>query len=249
MQPDSAWESLHIIFPVMSALSLSQLSDLEHPLGKAIVDRARSLNIELDQPENFKALPGMCITAEVSGHRVAKGNKRLMKKVGVSTGEFDLVMEKISKKGQTPGFVAVDGKISGIISMADRLKDHASLVIGGLKKMGMEIVLITGDYKDTAEAIAAEAGIEKVYSEVLPGQKAQKIKELQEQGMVVAMVGDGINDAPALVQSDMGIALGTGTDIAIEAGKITLVGGDLNGVLNAINLSRSTVRIIRQNLF
>jgi len=135
------------------------------------------------------------------------------------------------------------------VSLADSLKGNARNVIDALKKLGLNIVLITGDNKYTADAIAGEAGIDRVYAEVLPGHKALEINQLQKNGEFVAMVGDGINDAPALVQSDMGIALGTGTDIAIEAGKITLTGGDLSGVLNAINLSRNTVKIIRQNLF
>ena len=221
----------------------------EHPLGKAIVEKAGELDIKLSQPEGFRNLSGMGIIAEVGGRKIVKGNRMLMEKEGISTGGLEKVMEDISKKGRTPVYISIDGRISGIISVADSLKENASKIVKELKKIGLDVVLITGDNKNTASAIAAAAGIEKVYAEVLPGQKAEKIRELQKKGELVAMVGDGINDAPALVQSDMGIALGTGTDIAMEAGKIILIGGDLRGVLNAINLSRSTVRIIRQNLF
>ncbi|MCJ7665237.1 MAG: copper-translocating P-type ATPase, partial [Actinobacteria bacterium] len=221
----------------------------EHPLGRAIVEKAGKLNIKLSQPGGFKSLPGMGIIAEIEGRKIVKGNRMLMDQEGISTAGLEKTMEDISKKGRTPIYISIDGRLSGIISVADSLKENASDIVRELKKIGLDVVLITGDNKNTASAIAAAAGIEKVYAEVLPGQKAEKIKELQGKGELVAMVGDGINDAPALVQSDMGIALGTGTDIAMEAGKVTLIGGDLRGVLNAINLSRRTVRIIRQNLF
>ena len=221
----------------------------EHPLGKAIVEKARDLNISLSQPKGFKALSGLGIIAEVSGQRIVKGNSLLMEQEGIPTRSLEKKMEDISKKGRTPVYISIDGELAGIISVADSLKKNASKIVDELKSMGLDVVLITGDNRNTANAIAADIGIEKVYAEVLPGQKAEKIRKLQKKGELVAMVGDGINDAPALVQSDMGIALGTGTDIAIESGKVTLVGGDLKGVLNAINLSRNTIRIIKQNLF
>ncbi|HAJ95102.1 MAG TPA: hypothetical protein DCP02_02600 [Actinobacteria bacterium] len=221
----------------------------EHPLGKAIVENAESSGIRLTEPIGFRTIPGMGIIAEVGGHRIIKGNRRLFEQEGIDSAGYGRIIEKISGRGETPVLLAIDGVLSGIISLADSLKKNAGNIIEELKKMGLKIVLITGDNKYTADAIAREAGIKRVYGEVLPGQKALKVEQLQEEGELVAMVGDGINDAPALVQSDMGIALGTGTDIAIEAGKITLTGGDLRGVVNAIDLSRKTVRIIRQNLF
>jgi P-type Cu+ transporter len=232
-------------------LFLSASSELhsEHPLGKAIVEKAEESGIKLQQPSGFKSYAGKGIAAEVGGHRLLKGNRLLMDKEGVRMQPFGHMAEEISSGGETAVYVAVDGTAAGIISMADNLKPNAGNIVSGLKEIGLEVVLITGDNRLTAEAIASRAGIDKVYAEVLPGQKADRVKELQESGEMVAMVGDGINDAPALVQSDMGIALGTGTDIAIESGKIILTGGDLQGVLNAISLSRRTVRIIKQNLF
>ncbi len=232
-------------------LYLAASSELhsEHPFSKAIVKNAENSGIELTEPTGFRTIPGMGIIAEVDGYRIVKGNKRLFEQEGIDSAGYDYVIEKISGKGETPVLLAIDGVFSGIISLADSLKANAGNVIKELKKMGLKIVLITGDNKYTADAIAKEAGIKRVYAEVLPGQKALKVAQLQEKGELVAMVGDGINDGPALVQSDIGIALGTGTDIAIEAGKITLTGGDLCGVVNAIDLSRKTVRIIRQNLF
>jgi P-type Cu+ transporter len=232
-------------------LFLAASSELhsEHPLGKAIVEKAEESGIKLQQPSGFKSYAGKGIAAEVGGHRLLKGNRLLMEKEGVRMQPFGHMAEEISSGGETAVYVAVDGTAAGIISMADNLKPNAGNIVSGLKEIGLEVVLITGDNRLTAEAIASRAGIDKVYAEVLPGQKADRVKELQESGEMVAMVGDGINDAPALVQSDMGIALGTGTDIAIESGKIILTGGDLQGVLNAISLSRRTVRIIKQNLF
>jgi P-type Cu+ transporter len=232
-------------------LFLAASSELhsEHPLGKAIVEKAEESGIELQQPSGFKSYAGKGIAAEVDGHRLLKGNRLLMEKEGVLMQPYGHMAEEISSGGETAVYVAVDGTAAGIISLADNLKPNAGKIVAGLKEMGLEVVLITGDNRFTAEAIASRAGIDKVYAEVLPGQKADRVKELQESGEMVAMVGDGINDAPALVQSDMGIALGTGTDIAIESGKIILTGGDLQGVINAISLSRRTVRIIKQNLF
>jgi Cu+-exporting ATPase len=232
-------------------LFLAASSELhsEHPLGKAIVEEAENLNIKLRQPSGFDSFSGKGIKAKVDGRNVVKGNRMLMEQEGIKVSQFDRMIDKISGKGETPIYIAVEDKPAGIISLADNLKPNAASVVSRIKKMELDVILITGDNRLTAEAIAAEAGIDKVYAEVLPDQKALKVKQLQDEGELVAMVGDGINDAPALVQSDMGIALGTGTDIAIESGKITLTGGNLQGVLNAIRLSRRTVRIIRQNLF
>jgi Cu+-exporting ATPase len=232
-------------------LFLAASSELhsEHPLGKAVVEKAKHLGIKLKEPSDFRNISGKGIEAKVDGKTILKGNKTLMEEAGINVSQYEKLVRELSEKGETPVLMAVDGDISGIISLADNLKENAREVVTTLRHMGLEVVLMTGDNKNTAGAIAREAGIEKVYAEVLPDQKADRIKGLQADGRIVAMVGDGINDAPALVQSDMGIALGTGTDIAIESGKITLTGGDLQGVLNAIKLSRRTVRVIRQNLF
>jgi Cu+-exporting ATPase len=223
----------------------------EHPLGKAVVKKAKELNISLVEPVNFKTISGKGIEAYVNGEKVLKGNYFFMKEMGIDIDNYDYEQKIIEfgAQGKTPVFISIENKICGMIAFADKLKDNAKEVIAELKKLGFEVMMITGDNRKTANYIASEAGIEKVLAEVLPEDKANEIKRLQAQKKVVAMVGDGINDAPSLAQADIGIALGTGTDIALEAGSIALVSGDLNGVLKTINLSRNTVRIIRQNLF
>jgi len=223
----------------------------EHPLGKAVVKKAKELNISLVEPVNFKTISGKGIEAYVNGEKVLKGNYFFMKEMGIDIDNYDYEQKIIEfgAQGKTPVFISIENKICGMIAFADKLKDNAKEVIAELKKLGFEVMMITGDNRKTANYIASGAGIEKVLAEVLPEDKANEIKRLQAQKKVVAMVGDGINDAPSLAQADIGIALGTGTDIALEAGSIALVSGDLNGVLKTINLSRNTVRIIRQNLF
>lgn len=223
----------------------------EHPLGKAVVKKAKELNISLVEPVNFKTISGKGIEAYVNGEKVLKGNYFFMKEMGIDIDNYDYEQKIIEfgAQGKTPVFISIENKICGMIAFADKLKDNVKEVIAELKKLGFEVMMITGDNRKTANYIASEAGIEKVLAEVLPEDKANEIKRLQAQKKVVAMVGDGINDAPSLAQADIGIALGTGTDIALEAGSIALVSGDLNGVLKTINLSRNTVRIIRQNLF
>jgi len=235
----------------MELLSLAASSELysEHPLGKAVVRKAKDSGLKLNEPREFKSIAGKGIKAKVGGKEIIKGNIKLMVENKVPLAGLEEKSQEISKRGLTPVFIAIDKKPAGIIAIADSLKDNASETISGLKRLGFEVIMITGDNKNTAYAIGKKAGIEKVISEVLPDQKADEIKKLQKAGKIVAMVGDGINDAPALTQSDIGIALGTGTDIALESSKITLVRGDLDGVLKAIILSRSTVKIIRQNLF
>lgn len=235
----------------LELLSLAASSELysEHPLGKAVVRKAKDSGLKLNEPGEFKSIAGKGIRAKVSGKEIIKGNIKLMIENKVPLSGLEEKAQEISKRGLTPVFVAIDKKPAGIIAIADSLKDNAQETVSGLVKLGLEVIMITGDNKNTAHAIGKKAGIEKVISEVLPDQKAEEIKKLQKEGKIVAMVGDGINDAPALTQSDIGIALGTGTDIALESSKITLVRGDLDGVLKAIILSRNTVRIIRQNLF
>ncbi len=232
-------------------LSLAASSELysEHPLGKAVVRKAKDTGLELMKPREFESIAGKGIKAKVGEKEIIKGNIKLMIENKIPLSGLEERAQEISKRGLTPVFIAIDKKPAGIIAIADSLKDNAAETISGLKKLGFEVIMITGDNKNTASAIGRKAGIEKVISEVLPDQKAEEIKKLQKAGKIVAMVGDGINDAPALTQSDIGIALGTGTDIALESSKITLVKGDLEGVLKAIILSRNTVKIIRQNLF
>jgi len=221
----------------------------EHPLGKAIVKKAKDSGLKLKEPQEFISIAGKGIRAKVDDREILKGNLKLMMENKVPLGNLVEAAQKLSERGLTPVFVSVDNKPAGIIAFADALKNNAKDVVLRLKKLGLEVAMLTGDNRNTAYAVGEEAGIDRVISEVLPEQKAEEVKKLQREGKIVAMVGDGINDAPALAQSDIGIAIGTGTDVAMESSQITLIKGDLYGVLKAIILSRNTVRIIRQNLF
>ena len=221
----------------------------EHPLGEAILEKAKSGGGALSEVEEFEAIPGHGVRGKVDGRMVLLGNARLMQESGIPLGELAEKAEGFASQGKTPMFVAVDGEAAGVIAVADTLKDHSVEAVRALYRLGVEVVMITGDNRRTAAAIARQAGIERVLAEVLPDQKAEEVKKLQAEGRVVAMVGDGINDAPALARADVGIAIGTGTDVAIEASDITLIGGDLRGVVTAIELSKRTLRTIKQNLF
>jgi Cu+-exporting ATPase len=221
----------------------------EHPLGEAIVNEAREEALQLSEPEEFEAVAGHGIKAKINGSRVSIGNLKLMNELSIDTSGVAAEADRLAGEGKTPMFVALDGILGGIIAVADVLKQGSVQAVEQLHKLGVEVVMITGDNRRTAEAIARQVGIDRVLSEVVPEEKAREVKKLQEEGMTVAMVGDGINDAPALAQADVGIAIGTGTDVAMEASDITLIGGDLNGVVTAIQLSKRTMRTIRQNLF
>jgi len=221
----------------------------EHPLGEAIVNRAKAEGLPLSDTDGFEAIPGHGVRGKVDGQTVLLGNVRLMQENGVTLGELVEAAEKLASQGKTPVFVAVDGEPAGVIAVADTLKDHSVEAIQALHRLGIEVVMITGDNRRTAVAIAQQTGIDRVLAEILPEQKAEEVKTLQAEGRVVAMVGDGINDAPALAQANVGIAIGTGTDVAMEASDITLIRGDLRGVVTAIELSKRTLRTIKQNLF
>jgi len=221
----------------------------EHPIGAAIVRAASEKALPIDDPQDFEAIAGRGLRAKVAGHAVLIGNRALMVEAGISTDAAETTLSGLQAMGKTAMLVAIDGRLAGVIAVADTLKEHAVDAIRALKAMGIDVTMLTGDNGRTAEAIAHQAGIDRVIAEVLPGQKAEKIKELQSQGKVVAMVGDGINDAPALAQADVGIALGSGTDVAMEAGGIVLIKDDLRDVVASIQLSRRTVEKIRQNLF
>ena len=221
----------------------------EHPLGEAVVKKTVEQGLEIQASENFKAIEGHGVEAEVNGKKVLLGNAKLMQERKVEIGELEARAEELSREGKTPIYVSIEGKMAGLIAVADTLKENSTQAVERLKKMGLEVVMLTGDNRRTAEAIARKAGIERVLSEVLPEDKVREIKRLQSEGKRVGMVGDGINDAPALAQADIGIAIGSGTDIAMEASDITLIKGDLGGVVSAIELSRRTMRIIKQNLF
>lgn len=233
----------------------------EHPLGQAIVQAARDKGLTLDAPETFEAVAGQGIRAQVGGHRIVVGTGRLLQNEGVQGSGQDIV-DRLQGEGKTAVTVALDNAVMGVIGIADTVKPGAAEAIAELKSRGLTVVMMTGDNRRTAEAIAQQVGVEHVMAEVLPGDKAAQVKRLQEQGLtalntdgaagrrsVVAMVGDGINDAPALAQADVGIAIGTGTDVAMETAGVTLMSGELAGVGRAIALSRKVMRTIKQNLF
>ena len=229
------------------AASVEQKS--EHPLGQAIVRRAQSQELSLIEVETFQATPGQGVMASVGEKTVLIGNRRFCQEHSINLSQLETAAESLAQSGKTPMFMAVNGRAVGLIAVADVLKAEALNALARIRQLGLNPVMLTGDNRRTAEAIAHQAGIAQVVAEVLPEDKAAEIARLQANGQVVGMVGDGINDAPALVQADVGIALGTGTDVAIDAADITLIRGDLQGVVTAIRLSRRTMQVIRQNLF
>jgi Cu+-exporting ATPase len=230
-------------------LAASAEKGSEHALGEAIVTQAKEKQIGLEDAGEFNAVPGHGVEASVGGRKVLLGNAKLMGDKSIFLGDMEVKARDLSGQGKTPMFVAVDGKMAGLVAVADTVKENSRAAIASLREMGLEVVMLTGDNKRTAEAIAKEVHIDRVLSEVLPEQKAEEVKRLKAGGYKVGMVGDGINDAPALVEADVGIAIGTGTDVAMESADITLISGDLSGVVTAIRLSRATVRNIKQNLF
>ncbi|MEI0701450.1 heavy metal translocating P-type ATPase [Brachyspira intermedia] len=221
----------------------------EHPLGEAIVREAKEKNIKLLNIENFKAIAGFGIEVYIDNKKVLMGNGKLMNKENINIENYNSYMDKLSKEGKTPMYVAYDNKLLGIIAVADKLKQESIEAINRLHKLGIKTAMITGDNKNTANSVAKEAGIDIVFAEVLPEEKSNEVKKLQDQGLTVAMVGDGINDAPALTQANVGIAIGSGTDVAIESADIVLVKSNTNDVVTAIELSKATMRDIKQNLF
>jgi Cu+-exporting ATPase len=242
--PDSAVAEEELLRLAASAEAAS-----EHPLGEAIVAGAKARAIDVARVTDFAAAPGHGIEATVDGRRVLVGSAKLLGDRRIDTCALDARAAELATDGRTPMFVAVDGGLAGLIAVADRVKPESRDAVAALRKLGIEVVMMTGDNRRTAEAVARQVGIERVLAEVLPEGKSAEIKRLRQGGRVVAMVGDGINDAPALAEADIGIAIGTGTDVAMEASDITLIRGDLRGVVTAIALSRATMRTIRQNLF
>ena len=220
----------------------------EHPLGEAVLREAQSRSLNLTKPSSFRAIPGRGVEAIIGGAEVLVGNQVLMSERDIDLTEFELAKESIVAGGATPLWVAIDGKADGVLGAADTLKEGSADAVQELKLEGLAVIMLTGDQNATAEAIASSIGIHEVRAEVLPHQKCDVIRELQADH-VVAMVGDGINDAPALAQADVGIAIGTGTDVAIEVADVTLMGGDPRSVVTALALSRATMRTIEQNLF
>ncbi|MCL4534655.1 MAG: heavy metal translocating P-type ATPase [Bacteroidetes bacterium] len=221
----------------------------EHPLGEAIVAAAKEKDLELPDPGEFQAIPGHGIEASVNGRLVVLGNQKLMVDRGYNLNGMGEKAALLSDQGKTSMFVALDGELAGIVAVADTVKAGSKEAVAELHRMGIEVAMLTGDNRRTANAIAKQLGIDRVLAEVLPEGKAEEVKKLQAEGKVVAMVGDGINDAPALAQANVGIAIGTGTDVAMEAADITLMSGDVRGVVTAIRLSKQTMRTIKQNLF
>jgi P-type Cu+ transporter len=221
----------------------------EHPLAQAIVEGIKERNIQLRDVSEFEAIPGYGIKSIIEGKEILVGTRRLMKQYNVDMNHVLEKMETLEKQGKTAMLSAIDGTFAGIIAVADTIKDTSAGAIKRLRDMGIEVIMITGDNQQTAQAIAKQAGVDQVIAEVLPEGKAEEVKKLQQQGKKVAMVGDGINDAPALAIADIGMAIGTGTDVAMEAADITLIRGDLNSIADAIFMSKKTIRNIRQNLF
>jgi Cu+-exporting ATPase len=227
----------------------------EHPLGGAIVAAAGGRGLALAEPQGFRAEAGQGIAAEVEGRQVLVGNLRLMQSQGLALNGLGAAVERLQAEAKTPMLAAIDGQVAGVIAVADTLKDGSVEAVAELRRLGLRVVMLTGDNARTAEAIGRAAGVDEVIAEVLPGEKAEHVKRLQaaataaQPGALVAMVGDGINDAPALAQADVGLAIGTGTDVAMAAAPVTLMSGDLRGVPRAMRLSRRIMRTIKQNLF
>ncbi len=221
----------------------------EHPLGEAIVRGARERGLELEDATSFRAIPGYGVEAQLNGDTILLGNRRLMAERNIVWDGLIPEAERLENEGKTAMFVAVNGKPAGIVAVADTLKETSGQAVKELHRLGLRVAMITGDNRRTAEAIAKQVGIERVLAEVLPGDKANEVKKLQAEGLKVAMVGDGINDAPALAQADVGIAIGSGTDVAKETGHVILIKDDLLDVVAALQIGRQTLRLIKQNLF
>ncbi len=221
----------------------------EHPLGQAIVARARELGLALPAAEGFQAVAGRGIRARVEGRDLLLGNRSMLTDAGIALNGLTASTLALADAGETPMFLALDGQMAGVVAVADTLKPESAEAVAELRALGLEVWLLTGDNRSTAEAIGRQVGIDHILADVLPGQKAAQVAALQAQGHTVAMVGDGVNDAPALARADLGIAIGAGADVAMAASDITLIGGDLRGITTAIALSRHTVRVIKQGLF
>ncbi|HAK42980.1 MAG TPA: heavy metal translocating P-type ATPase, partial [Clostridium sp.] len=230
-------------------LAASAEKGSEHPLGEAIVRGAEEKGLALKNIDKFDAIPGHGIEVEIENKDILLGNKKLMVEKSIDISSLGETSDRLASEGKTPMYIAIDGRLAGIIAVADTVKSSSKKAIESLHEMGIKVAMITGDNKRTADAIAKQVGIDIVLSEVLPEDKANEVKKLQEGGNRVGMVGDGINDAPALAQADIGIAIGSGTDVAIESADIVLMRSDLMDVISAIKLSKATIKNIKENLF
>ena len=235
--------------PALLRLAAALERGSEHPLAAAIVAGAEERVVGVARAEAFRSLTGKGVRGRVDGREVALGNRAMMEAIGVDPAALDGRAEALRKDGQTVMYVAVDGRAAGLVGVADPIKESTPEAIASLRREGVRIVMLTGDSRTTAQVVAQKLGVDELMAEVLPDQKADKIKQLQAEGRTVAMAGDGINDAPALAQAEVGIAMGTGTDVAMESAGVTLVKGDLRGIVRARRLSRETMTNIRQNLF
>ncbi len=244
---------IHVFGGIDENMLVTLLASLEkkseHPFAKAIIDYSNSKQVALIEVESFQSLSGFGVSGIVGGRKIAAGNAALMKSLGVSFNGMESIAEQYSDAGSTPLYVAIDGVPAGIIGLADTLKPSTTKAIAGLKALNLEVIMLSGDNERTASVIARQAGVDRFFAGVLPAEKAERVSLLQQEGKVVAMVGDGINDAPALARADVSFAVGTGTDLAMETGDIVLMQGNLESVLHAIELSRLTLRTIKQNLF
>jgi len=243
-EPVDAYSEMEVL-----RLAASLEKGSEHPLGEAIVAEAGERDLVLVKPDTFQAEVGHGVVGEVDGHQVMVGNLRMMEKNNVVLNDLEGIVESLQNQAKTAMLVSIDGDVVGVIGVADTVKEGSQKAIRELQHMNLKVAMITGDNRKTAEAIAAQVGIEWVLADVLPGDKADQVSQLQEENQVVSMIGDGINDAPALAQADVGIAIGSGTDVAIAAAPVVLISEDLRGVPRAIDLSRHTLRTIKQNLF
>ncbi|QQG48822.1 MAG: heavy metal translocating P-type ATPase [archaeon] len=230
-------------------LAASAESGSEHPIGRALIESAKAHKLRIERPTSFEAVPGKGVRATVGKARVSVGNRALLRDDGVEAGLAETSASELEGAGKTAMFVVINGKVAGILAVADTVKPDAAATVSALRRMGLRVMMVTGDNEKTARSIGSQVGIEEVLSGVLPGQKAETIAKLKQEGRVVAMVGDGINDAPALAKADLGIAIGSGTDVAIETAGIVLIKDSLSGVAGALKLSRATMRKIKQNLF
>jgi Cu+-exporting ATPase len=221
----------------------------EHPLGEALIAEAGNRNIELIEPERFSAVAGKGVRAIIEGREILVGSPRFMQESGISISQIENDLKKIEENAETAILAATETTLLGAIGIADSIKANSQAAVQELNAMGLHTIMLTGDNQRTAKVIGDIVGVNEVIAEVLPGDKAKVVKDLQREGKVVAMVGDGVNDAPALAQADVGLAIGTGTDVAVASAPVTLMSGDLTGVVKAIKLSRKTLRTIRQNLF